>query len=67
MGSLDIERFLDLGIRREEEVDEDGRWNEQGKECICPLDQQRDKLPLSEERGPLTITYLRDAASGPML
>ncbi len=39
MSSLDVKRFLDFGIRREKEVDEDDGWDEQGEECICPLNQ----------------------------
>lgn len=37
MGSLDVERFLDFGVGREEEVDEDDGWDEEGEECICSL------------------------------
>ena len=35
MGSLDVEGFLDFGVGREEEVDEDDGWDEEGKEGIC--------------------------------
>lgn len=37
MRSLDIERLLDFGIRREKEVDEDDGWYEEGEECIYSL------------------------------
>lgn len=35
MGSLDIERFLNFGVGREEEVDENDGWYEEGEERIC--------------------------------
>ena len=38
MSSLDIERLLDFGIRREKEVDEDDGWYEEGDEGIYSLD-----------------------------
>ena len=34
MSSLDIERLLDLGVRREEKVNEDDGWDEEREGCI---------------------------------
>ena len=34
MSSLDIERFLDLGVRREQKVSEDNGRDEEREECI---------------------------------
>ena len=34
MSSLDIERLLDLGVRREKKVNEDDCWDEESEGCI---------------------------------
>ena len=34
MSSLDIERFLDLGVRREKKVNEDDGWDEEREEFV---------------------------------
>ena len=37
MGSLDIERLLDLGVRRKEKVSEDDSWDEESEGCVYSL------------------------------
>ena len=34
MSSLDIERFLDLDVRREKKVNEDDGWDEEREELV---------------------------------
>ena len=65
MSSLYTKRFLDFGIRREKEVDEDDGWNEQGEESICPLNQL--DIAAVETCRKLITAYLQDAALRPML
>lgn len=50
MGSLYVEGLLDFSVGREEEVDEDDGWDEEGEERICLLGQ-RD-IAAIEVRGP---------------
>ena len=37
MSSLNIERLLDLGVRREKKVNEDDGWDEESEGCIYSL------------------------------
>ena len=61
---LDVERLLDFGVRREEQVEEDEGRDEGGEERICSW-RQRD-VAATEARGPSTVAYRCGAALRPM-
>lgn len=65
MSSLDVERLLDLGVRREEKVKEDDGWDEEGEECIYSSDQiGNDAMEFGRS---LMSAYLWDATLRTML
>jgi hypothetical protein len=37
MGCLDVERFLDFGVRCQQEVEEDKSWEEDSEDGVCGI------------------------------